>query len=287
MTQKRPTPSVTRRRVGSQLRRWRGPMPSGKAAKLMGWDSVKLGRIERGAYRISAAEVAEYAGHLEVDDKPAVEAVGLAAEQPNGGGWWAPYTKHLTPAYVDFIELESTAAAVRIHHPALIPGPLQSPGYIRDIITREPISEAGASRAEALVSVRLARQELLTRASSPVKLHATIPEAALHAQYESPLIMREQVRKLIDMADDPNVSLQVIPLTARPGVVSNSAFTVLDYAHPWAPVVSVDSITGGTHTEDAGHIETFAVLFDRIASIALPVEKSRELLNTHLERITP
>ncbi|MGW7292856.1 helix-turn-helix domain-containing protein [Streptomyces xiamenensis] len=284
MTQKRATPTVMRRRVGAHLRRFREPlMKSGDAAKLMGWDTTRLSRIERGLYRISADEVRALCAHYQVEDHQAIEEIARVAEQPPGGGWWAPYAGRVSSAFLDFIELEARADAIRIHHPIVIPGPLQSPGYVREILTK-PATNLAKERAEMLVRIRLARQDILSREDGPVRLHALVPEAALHARFDSgPKVMRDQIRSLIDATEMTNVRLQIVPLTTHPAYATKGPMTLLSFPHPWTPVGSVDNSMGGTHTEDPDQLSWLEAEFELLASSALTEEKSQDLLNEYLE----
>ncbi|MCX4682218.1 helix-turn-helix domain-containing protein [Streptomyces sp. NBC_01433] len=285
-TPKRATPTVMRRRVGAQIRRWREPMRSGEAAKLMpGWDTTKLSRIERGLYRISGDEVRDLCAKLGVDDAEGINEVAKVAEEPAGGdhGWWKAYESRVSQPLVDFVQLEARARKISTHHPVVVPGLLQTPGYVREIIGGMPVS-VSPERAEMLVSIRLSRQEVLTRKDNPVQLHALVPESAFHAHFEAgPGIMRDQLRKLIDASNQPNVDLQVIPLNAHPAYGSNGATTTLNFGHPWVPVVSVDNPMGGTHSEDPEEIAYMENVFALAAAIALPVDESRDLITTYLE----
>lgn len=258
-------------------------MSSGEAAKLMGMDGPRWSRVERGYYRSARDEVYGLCAKLGIDDPEGVEEVARAAEEPAGAGWWAPYVGRIGQNYLDFIELESEATDIRIHHPVIIPGALQSPGYVREMITRA-LTAVSAAQAEVLVNVRIARQEILTRTNRPVQFHALIPESAFHAKFESgPALMRDQLRRLLDVSDMPNVTLQIVPLTAHPTYGSNGAMTLMGYRRPWVPVASVDNPMGGTHTEDPEQVDFLEREFQGIASIALPVDKSRDVLNEYLE----
>ncbi|MFF0728045.1 helix-turn-helix domain-containing protein [Streptomyces sp. NPDC004134] len=280
MAQKRATPTIKRRRVGGQLRRWMEPMKSGDAARLMGWDTTRLSRILRGTYRISGDDVRAFCGKLGVDDPAGVDEVARAAEEPVGEGWWAAYARRIGRNYLDFIELEAEAQTLQIQHPVIVPGLLQSPGYMREMITRRPTTVSPA-HAEMLVSIRLARQAVLSKATT---LHALVPESALHAKFESgPAIMRDQIRKLLDASQMTNVDLQLIPLTAHPTFGSLGAITVLSYRHPWVKVASVDNSLGGSHIDDVEQVSFLGKEFAAIADIALPVDKSREVLSDYLE----
>ncbi|MEV7872722.1 helix-turn-helix transcriptional regulator [Streptomyces sp. NPDC088124] len=281
MTQKRATPTIKRRRVGAQLRRWRGEMRSGDAARLMDWDTTRLSRIERGLYRISGEDVRELCKKLGVEDQAAVDEVAKVAEEPAGSGWWAPYASLMSPAYLDFIELETEAQTIRIQHPKVIPGLVQSHGYVREILSH---ARTTTEATEPMVTVRLARQEVLTRTSKPVQFHGLIPESAFHARFESgPGLMKDQMRKLLDASQMPNIKLQIVPLTAHPSYGSNGSMTIFTFQHPWTPVASVDNPMGGSHTYDLEQVGYLETEFDHIASIALPVDESRDLMNEYLE----
>lgn len=245
-------------------------------------DSSRFSRVERGYYRISREQVLDLTKKLGVDDPEGVEEVARAAEQPPGAGWWAPYAHRIGQNYLDFIELESSATEIRIHHPVIVPGPLQSPGYIREMITRA-LTAVSKEQAEVLVNIRFARQEILTRTDRPVKLHALVPEVAFRAQFEQGPLMRDQLRRLLDLTDMPNVTLQIIPLTAHPTYGANGAITLMGFKHPWVPVASVDSPMGGNHTEEPEQVDFLEREFRGIASIALPAERSRDVINEYLE----
>ena len=253
-------------------------MSAADAAKEMGWDQTHLSRVQRGQYRISAENVRKLCGLIGVDDQAAVEEVARVAEKPLGGGWWAPYAGRLSDAYLDFIELEAEAESIRIYHPVVIPAPLQSAGYVRELLTRAA-SNLTVERGEMLTSVRMARQEILTRDERPAKLHVLVPEPALHARFDTgPAVMRDQIRKLIDATEMPNVTLQLVPLTAHPAFVTKGPLTLLSFRHPWVPVVSVDNPMGGTHTEEPEKVSALEDEFGLISSIALPVDEVHDAL---------
>ncbi|MFF3554604.1 helix-turn-helix domain-containing protein [Streptomyces tsukubensis] len=280
MAQKRAIPTMRRRRVGGQLRTWRGDMKAGDAARLMGWESARLSRIERGTYRISGDDVHKLCGKLGVDDPDGVAEVARAAEEPIGTSWWSAYADRIGQQYLDFIELEAEATSIQIQHPVIIPGLLQSPGYVREMITQRPTA-VSPQHAEVLVAIRLARQAVL---SSGTEVHALVPEMALQAVFGSGrAILRDQIHRLLDASEMPNVKLQLIPLTTHPTYGANGAMTIMSYKHPWAKVASVDSPTGGNHTEDVDKVGFLETEFAAISSIALPVDKTRDRLAEYLE----
>lgn len=252
-------------------------MPSGEAARAMGWSGARFSRIERGYYRITHDEVFDLCAKIGVDDPEGIAEVARVAEEPTGTGWWAPFADKVIEAYLDFLELEAEAETIRVMHPKVIPGLVQSPGYVREIHSS---ARSSRSSPESLIAIRLARQEVLSRA----KFHGLVSESAFHARFNNNTgVMKDQLRKLIDASNMENVTLQILPLTAHPSIGSNGAMTILTFRHPWASVGSIDNPMGGSHTYDPDQVSYLEAEFESIASAALPVGESRELLNEYLE----
>ncbi|MFJ6722503.1 helix-turn-helix transcriptional regulator [Streptomyces sp. NPDC091259] len=283
---KLPALSVKARRAAAMVTAWReaAGLTLREASEGSAIDFTRLSRLEKAKYHMGEGDVLRLASAYKITDPVAVRAVAAAAETPPGSSWTASYARHLSQSFVDFIELEGDAERLRLMHPVVVPGLLQTPGYARELIGRS--QEQLAERAETLVAVRLGRQEVLSRAGKGVELHALVHEAALHAHLgDGGTVMSDQVRHLLDLGSRPGIKVQVVPLSTHPAYGSNGGLTLLEFAHPWAPVASVDSATGGKHTEDPREVEVLAAGFDFTASAALPVDQSRELLKTHLERL--
>lgn len=278
---------MSRRRVGNLLRSYRNAasLQSQDAAKLMGWNSTQLGRVERGLYRISEDELRELAEKLGVDDPVAIREAVAAAEEPPGTGWWSVYSKQLPPMYLDFIELEARAKTIRTYHPVVIPGLLQGPAYMRDMFTR--VDSASLRRSQTLsadlrLTIRVARQQVLS-AETNEKTHVLVPESAFHAHFESSAVLRDQARRILDLTTLPNLTIQLVPLTAHPAFTGIGPATILTYEHPWPTVVSMDNVLGGSHTEDPDQVNLLEDVFDRIAEEALSVEESRKAFERYMK----
>ncbi|MGW3334110.1 helix-turn-helix domain-containing protein [Streptomyces rubiginosohelvolus] len=286
MTQKKVPPPVMRRRVGGLLRdyRERADLQPGVAAKRLGWHSTRQGRIERGIYRVSEDDIRNmlelYGIH---GDEDAVRELATASNESEKAGWWGAYVGQISKALLDFVILESKAKKIRVQHPAIIPGLLQAPGYIREIFN-SPLHPNNRDLSDMLSAIRMARQEVLHRPGNPVHLHALISESALlHRFPQSPGVMKEQLRKLADDAERPNITIQIVPVEAPAYAAANQAMTILDFRHPWPAVVSIDSSLGGNVLEHPAEVDDLGVVFDQIANLALPADESRERINSHLE----
>lgn len=72
----------------------------------------------------------------------------------------------------------------------------------------------GAPQAEIdrRVALRLERQKVLVSERAP-QFHAVLDEAALRRPYGDRAVMREQLKHLIEISEQPNVTLQVMPFS--------------------------------------------------------------------------
>ncbi|GGR48760.1 helix-turn-helix domain-containing protein [Streptomyces netropsis] len=268
-------PTVRRRRLGGTLKRLRkaAGLTLDEAAGAMGWIGPKMSKIENAAQSIRPGDVVTLLKLYGVDDPEMSAALENLARDAGKKGWWQTYSGLVSASYADYISLESDAEQIYEWSPMLIPGLLQTSAYARETMTGATTSRAPHEIA-ALAELRLARQSVLTRHDKPLELCAVVHEAALHQRFaQRPATMREQLRKLLDAADMPNVTFQLVPLTsaAHPGM--SGGFTVAAFPAPTPDVVLLENLYGATYVEGDDAIP-FAKAFERICATALSAEDS-------------
>jgi hypothetical protein len=276
----RPVPTVRRRRLGQALRQYRNAagLSLDTAARAMEWIGPKLSRIETANGYIRPTEVAPLLKAYGVVDPEVVSALEALAKDARKQGWWQTYTGILSPSYADYISLESDADSIREFSPLLIPGLLQSAAYARESIGANAITRT-AEEVAALAEVRQARQAVLTRPGGPLKLWAVIHEAALRQRFAlRPATMREQLRRLLDAAEMPNVTIQVMPLDATPHPGNVGGFGLVGFPSPMPDVVLLENLIGSSYVEGVDDVRTFADAFERIVAAALPTDDSLALI---------
>lgn len=284
----RAVPTLRRRRLGEALRTYRAQaaLSLDQAAEQMGgsWDSPKLSRIENAKARISAKEVEALLGHYGIAEPETVAALEGMARDAGKAGWWSNYSEVAPQHLQDLISSQADAEGIRQYQPTVIPGLLQIGAYAREI-TAASAFDLPPDQHAAIVEVRIARQAILTRPGNPVKYWVVIHESLLLQRFAShPSLMREQLRHLLDMADLPNITLQVMPLAAgaHPGASGN--FTITRFQHPWPTLISIESLADMRHQEgDPAQEKAFMEAFDRIVAAALPADQSREAIRKHME----
>jgi len=273
-------PTVRRRRLGTTLRRLRNKagLTLDDAAEAMGWKAPKMSKIENATQSIRPTEVAALLGVYGVEDPDVLTALESLAKDAGKRGWWQTYSGVLAPAYADYISLESDAESIRFYAPGLIPGLLQCAAYARETIAVNAMTRTH-EEVTALAEVRQARQAVLSRPDRPLQLWAVIHEAVLHQRFASrPATMREQLQRLLDVADLPNVTIQVMPLDATPHPGGAGAYTLIGFPGPVPDVVLLENLLGASYVEDADGVKIYADAFERIVAAAMSADDSLALI---------
>ncbi|MEU0809220.1 helix-turn-helix transcriptional regulator [Streptomyces sp. NPDC005970] len=289
MPNSRAVPTLRRRRLGEALRKYRreAGMSMAVAGEAMGWDESKMSRIENAKARMPPQYVAKLLKLYGVTEPGVVSALIDLARDAGKQGWWRAYGDVVPVAYKDYLTLESDAESAHIYAPGLIPGLLQTGAYAREIIAATAMTHT-TEEVMALAEVRKTRQAILTRLDRPIKLWAVIHEAALHQRFAAhPSLMREQLRHLLDMIELPNITIQVMPLTATPHPGMLGLFHVVRFPEPWPTVAYLENIRGGEFVEGTEDVKLFETAFERIVAAALSVDDSGETIRDLLERNTP
>lgn len=262
-----PSPTVRRRRLGTELRRLREErgLSAEEVARRLEWGKTRPLYLENArGQRPDPNDVALLCDVYEVTGDARDELIQLARDG-RLRGWWHPYSKMLAPVYSTYIGLEAEAAAIRAFQPLVIPGLAQTQDYAR-ALTRG-LTTLTDDEIEQRVRVRTERQRVLT-AADPVQLNVVLDEAAIRRAVGGPDVMRAQLEHLAALAKRPNVTVQVVPFRngAHPGM--DGAFTILGFPHAAdPPAVYIEAISGQLFVEgeDVGVYED---AYDRLTRAA-------------------
>ncbi|MEU6279219.1 helix-turn-helix transcriptional regulator [Streptomyces sp. NPDC047028] len=271
-------PAVRRRKLGAELRALRtgAGLTSGDAARLVGWHQSKVSRIETGASGVKPADVRLLLDTYGVDDGQLRELLlGLAGSEHASARhrWWHAYRGILPPAYRDFISLESQASGMRTLETTVVPGLLQTPEYAR-AVTRSAVEGLDEERLDALVEVRLARQDVL-RSDPPLRLSAVLDEAVLRREVGGPEVMARQLRRLAEAARLPQVRLQVLPFATGAHVGLTGPFVIFSFPSTSdLDVVVLDQLTSSLYLERKEDLQAYAEAFNTLRIHALSPEDS-------------
>jgi transcriptional regulator with XRE-family HTH domain len=271
------SPTVRRRRLGAELRRYRelAGLTIDHVAERLDCSASKISRLETGQTGSSPRDVRDMLALYGVDGAE-LEELLVVARETRQRGWWQPYGSVLTGAFIGF---EAAAQQIRSYEAQCVPGLLQTEDYARSLMQGGTIGRS-PDEIDSRVRVRMARQALLTQ-EDPVDLWCVLDEAALMRPIGGADVMHDQLDRLVAAAELPHVTLQVLPmqLGAHPGL--EGSFVLLSFPDEADPdTVYVTMATGGVFQEKPDDLARFAMIFDSLQRIALPPDESAAFIAT-------
>src|SRR5262249_29161895 len=133
--------------------------------------------------------------------------------------------------------------------------------------------------------LRASRQEILRRPDAP-QLWAVVDEGALRRPVGSRDVVREQLRYLIEMADHPAVTLQILPFSTGAHSAMGGPFTILRFAEPDLPdVVSMEEGTSGLSRDKPAEVDSYLEVMEQLCLQAEPAANTGKLLHQILSDI--
>ena len=278
-------PSLRQRWLGSrlaQLRRELG-LSLQEASNRAERSTASLSRIENGLVALCPRDVRPLLDAYGVVDTDLRETlIAVAGEvQAERRGWWVEHNDRLSPSYLDLVRLEATATRIRTFEVGVFPGLLQHERYARAVIRATSGTSLSEEEIDHFVSVRKQRQQILTRDKDPVDFHAVIHETLLHQCLDEPDVRTDQLRCLVEHAERPNVTVQVLPLTAGTHPALTGAFALLTMHR--LEIAHVELMTSDVYIEEPASIQRYQNAFAVLTELSLSPEASAELLSNKID----
>ncbi|MET7392438.1 helix-turn-helix transcriptional regulator [Dactylosporangium sp. NPDC005572] len=257
------TPTIRRTLLARELRRLRleAGLTVEEAAGRAGISKSALSRIENALVAARLPDVRALLAEYAVDHGVADQVLDLC-RAANVRGWWQNYPDVLSEGASRYAALESDARSIRQFEQALIPGILQTKGYVATLVRALGLSGAD-EEIERWLSMRMNRQQRL----ADVEFQLVVDESVLRRSFGDRAMLDEQLDFLVEVSQRENVAIRVLPFDAGPHPSLNGGFTVLAFPDPFPPVAHIETVTGEVWIEDEEKIEglskTFDVLWDR------------------------
>lgn len=283
MTEAATGSTVPRRQLGRYLRELRtnARLTVQAAAKALEWSEAKMWRIETGQTSLRSHDVETMCRVYGAPDDLKVALMGLAKET-KGKGWWHAYGDVIPDGFDLFIGLEEAARSLEEYSPELVPGLFQTPDYARAVITNN--ARLHDEDIDRRVQLRVQRQTLVTRPTSPPTLRVALNEAVVCRVVGGPAVMAGQLERLAELNERPNVSIRVMPyeagahrgLDTGPFILMRFP-TTGDGRNHEPPTVYVQGFTGALYLDKPREIDRYSEGFEVIWNNALPQEDSSAL----------
>jgi transcriptional regulator with XRE-family HTH domain len=272
-------PTVRRMLVGAQLRRLRNAKSISReqAADAIRASEWKIHRLENGQVSFKERDVVDLLRLYGISDPGEVAGFVILAREANQPGWWHQYNDLLPQWFKTYVDLESAAVLIRSYEAQFVPGLLQTEEYMRAVIHGAHLEESSEG-VERRIALRLARQVLLTRKRAP-RLWAVVDEGALRRPVGGPEVLRAQLERLIETAELPNVTLQVLPFAAGAHPAMIGAFSILRFPEPELPdVVYLEHLTNALYLDKRDEVEEYLHVIETIALRAARPDRTVEIL---------
>jgi transcriptional regulator with XRE-family HTH domain len=276
-------PTVPRRLLGAQLRRLREErrITLEDAGNVIRASGSKMSRLETGRVGFKDRDVADLLTFYGVTDEQQRRALRELARGASSHGWWYDYTDVLPSWFEAYIGLEEAATSIRTYEIQFVPGLLQTEDYAR-AITLLGHQEAPAAEIEQRVQLRMGRQALLTK-SQPVHLWAVLDEAVLRRPAGRPGVMRRQIQHLLQVAERPNVTIQVIPFSAGVHAAAGGPFSIMRFAEQDLPdVVYLEQLTSALYLDKRDSVDHYMAVMERLCLEATPTASTAKIINAIL-----
>lgn len=254
-----------------KLLRVNAEMSGAELARRLEWSQSRISRIETARQTPTEAEVRAIAFELGVSSQGVKEMVaelkGLEQEWSLSRQFDAFGAQHYQ---VNILELEQSVPFILGFQQTVVPGLLQTAGYMRALSEVDGILPS-PDDVDANAQVRLERQRVLKDKTKQFTFILT--EAALWNRYGSGAVMHEQYEHLNELIDRKTVRLGIIPRTAKLPVLPFTDFTMFG-----DELVTIETITSEINLQHPHDIEQYRRIFDSLEAAAVSGKHAKRII---------
>lgn len=180
--------------------------------------------------------------------------------------------------FVAYLSAESGATVIRVWSPLLVPGILQTEAYAHEVLS---VQSYPAERLAELVRERMRRQGVLDRAQLVVVLDVSV----LARMMGSAEVMAEQLGRLVDLAQRPNITVHIVPENTNHGawgelnIASRGSSATVNYS------TAIDDIPSTAPEQIDKSMTAFERIMGHAASAADSLDSLRHWRDTWEQQI--
>lgn len=205
------------------------------------------------------------------------------AKQAAVKNWWQDFGDLMTESLNLYVGMEASAREMIVYRPYLVPGLLQTADYARTL-DRLNFPHDPEPELERRIEIRMKRQALITRKSSPAHLRVVLHESVIRTSVGGPKVMAAQLRKLADAPE--NVDVRVLPFEAGYAQgIAPGPFVIMDFGQDSKgrpiepPIVYLEGIlNANVYLEKPADVSRYHRAYEGIQHSALDTRTSKGLL---------
>jgi len=274
------SPAVARRHLRLALRKIRESkgFTQGSVAEALDWSISKVNRIEGGEVTVSGTDLRALLALYEVTDALAISDLTAKAKAARRRGWWNEpgVGDQLTPATIQLLQFEHVATAIRVFHPILVPGLLQTRAYAESLLNSWNL-ELTEEQRRARLQVRLRRRDYVFTRRPPPTYSVILDESVLLRYVGGVSVMLGQLQELISLRQRRMISLRIVQLTT-PSIAMIGSFTLVDLRDDESAVLYRESHNRDEVLQNYDETSLHRRFFDRMWSESLDEDDSLLLI---------
>ncbi|MCP9623968.1 helix-turn-helix transcriptional regulator [Nocardia otitidiscaviarum] len=262
--------------LGARLRELRqdAGITGTELARRAGWHQTKVSKIEYGKTKPADEDIRVWCAHTGSE----AQIPDLIATLRNIEAAWVEWRRVLGTGTKRrqqvSIRLEAETEILRVFHPFLVPGLLQTAEYAEAVLRSVVEFQQTPDDIDEGVSKRMERQQILYRRNH--RFHFVIAEQALHTTVGTDQTMIGQLDRLSAVLGMPRVALGIIPAES-PYRVSMTNFAMFDQAR-----VMIETVTAELTVTQPREIAQYGRAFDVLAGQAVTGPAARALIRRAL-----
>jgi transcriptional regulator with XRE-family HTH domain len=289
------SPAASRRRLGVELRVLREG--AGKriddAAAALECSTAKISRLENGKGVPYARDVRDLAALYGDVAKARLDELLELAEDGRAQEWYSAFKDVLqgdlmADHLLRYMTLERDAVEMKLFEPDLIPGLLQSEGYIDAVCSIVAPHYSERERARFVQFRRMRQDEVLSGKEHP-ELSVIVSQLAIVRMVGGPDVMRDQLLTLrADLSGRlKDIDFRIVPFHAEARGALGGSFAILKYGQiDDQNLVYLEGREGATWLESDGEVSRYEGYFSGLERECLPRDESLDELTRAAERLT-
>lgn len=279
-------PLGPRRRIAATVRRLRED--SGKTLDEVARDLListsKLSRLENAQGKPQERDIRDLIRYYELEGTRDARNLQRWAAAAKERGWWTDYDDAVLQKSLDaHLAYEADAMVARVYTLPFLPALLQTPEYGRVIY--EKMERRPEDEIVQLLDIREQRRAALhsREGMPPLELVAVTHESTLRQVIGSPAIMREQLGKLLEHSELPNVHLHVLPFDSPPTFSMTCMYAYFEYQEPadgGQDVVHIETHAGFFSLDGPDEVAKYRLAHHELVSSSLNEQRSRAMIRS-------
>ena len=245
----------------------------------------KLSRLENAQGRLLPRDIRDLIRYYGIEGTELADNLWRWVGEAERPGWWAEFDAVMggLDAHLAF---EADATVERAYTLPFVPALLQTADYARAIF--RDMERRSEDETDQLADVRIRRQKVLSSREGldPLRLIVVTHESSLRQAVGSPQILKDQLDALIERSKASNVSLRVLPFTAKPVFTMTCMYAYFEYQNDLEQdVVHIETHAGFVRIEDSDKVAEYREAHDALVRASLSEDDSRKFIRSVRDRV--